>query len=344
MDAGLDAGLLARARAPDLRVGRGILAPYLESLGGAYVLVAQPEPLAHLELGLVARAAAHLDATSLDESVLETLLSVLPPIDRLVGIGGGVAMDTAKYLAWRSGTPLTLAPGVISVDASVTNTIALRRGGSVAYVGFVVADPIIVDLELIGRAPARLNRAGVGDVLSIQTARADWAIGARAGRIGFDAGVDAAAGAVLADVYLLADEVAAVTDRALEHLIRAYAKVNALCLTVGHSGPEEGSEHYFAYAAEALTGRTFIHGELVGLGVVLMAGFQGEHGPRAAAFLDRSGVAWRPSQLGIETHTLETILVGLPRFVRETGLPWSVIDEAVLDAATIEDVLRLTAS
>ena len=100
-------------------------------------------------------------------------------------------------MAWRRGTPLLLAPSIISVDASVTNTIALRRAGQVEYVGFVVAEAIIADLDLISRAPARLNRAGVGDLLSIETARVDWALGAKAGRLDFDEDVDAAAAQVL---------------------------------------------------------------------------------------------------------------------------------------------------
>ena len=66
--------------------------------------------------------------------------------------------------------------------------------------------------------------------------------------------------------------------------------MNALCLRVGHSGPEEGSEHYFAYAAEALTGRSFVHGEIVGLGVVLMSGLQGRDAARVATF--STAVRW----------------------------------------------------
>ena len=96
---------------------------------------------------------------------------------------------------------------------------------------------------------------------------------------------------------------------------------NALLLAVGHSGPEEGSEHYFGYATEAHTARSFVHGELIGLGTVLMSGLQHNEQERAAAFLDRCGVEWRPNQLGLERATLEAVLLDLPRFVRRKGLP-----------------------
>ncbi len=335
---GMDPMLLEHAKRPDLRVGRGILAAEIAALRGSYTLVSQPEPLARV--GPVAtHAAATLMATSLEESELAHLAEGLGVSDHIVGIGGGVVMDTAKYLAWRSGRPLVLAPSIISVDASVTNTVAIRRNGTVEYDGFVVATPIIADLALIATAPARLNRAGVGDLLSIQTGRFDWALGAKAGTIAFDAGVDAEAAAVLEQLYDQADEVAAVSDRALEHIIRAYVEVNALLLTVGHSGPEEGSEHYFGYAAEAHTGRSFVHGGLIGLGTVLMSGLQANEQARAAAFLDGCRVEWRPQQLGLDRATLEAVLLDLPRFVRAAGLPHSIIDEAAIDQQAVARLL-----
>jgi glycerol-1-phosphate dehydrogenase [NAD(P)+] len=202
-----------------------------------------------------------------------------------------------------------------------------------------VAEPIVADLRLIATAPPRLNRAGVGDLLSIQTARVDWALGARAGKIPFDERVDAEAARVLGELYGLADAVAAVSGRALEHIIRAYIEVNALLLEVGHSGPEEGSEHYFGYAAEAASGRSFVHGEIIGLGIVLMSGLQGDGAAKAATFLDRCRVEWRPDRIGLDGPTLERILLGLPDFVRSTGAPHSIIDETQIDRPLIARLL-----
>ncbi len=335
----MDQELLERAKRPDLRVGRGNLAPQIAALGGSYALVTQAEPLANVPASVTDGAATTILNSSLDEADLERLVADLATVDHIVGLGGGVVMDTAKYLAWRSETPLVLAPSIISVDASVTNTVAVRRKGTVEYDGFVVADPIIADLELIATAPPRLNRAGVGDLLSIQTGRFDWALGAKSGKIDFDDEVDAAAAAVLERLYDQADAVAAVTHGALEFIIRAYVEVNALLLTVGHSGPEEGSEHYFGYAAEAHTGRSFVHGELIGLGTVLMSGLQDHDQARAAAFLDRCGVEWRPGQLGLDHATLEAVLLDLPRFVRAAGLPHSIVDETTIDADRVAALL-----
>ena len=335
----MDQALLERAMRPDLRVGRGILADEMANLSGPYTLVSQAEPLQHVPAAVAEGAAATILNSSLDEADLERLAAGLTDTAHIVGIGGGVVMDTAKFLAWRSGTPLVLAPSIISVDASVTNTVAVRRNGTVEYDGFIVAEPIIADLDLIATAPKRLNRAGVGDLLSIQTGRHDWALGAKAGTIAFDPDVDASAAAVLERLYGQADEVAAASYDALEFIIRAYVEVNALLLTIGHSGPEEGSEHYFGYGVEAHTGRSFVHGELIGLGTVLMSGLQSNDQARAAAFLDRCGVEWRPDRLDLDHATLKAVLLDLPRFVRAARLPHSIIDEAPMDADRIDSLL-----
>jgi glycerol-1-phosphate dehydrogenase [NAD(P)+] len=335
----MDSALLERAKRPDLRIGRGILAAAVAELSGSYALISQPQPLLHVDPEIVTRAAATLEADSLDEAHLRDLAARVPAVDHIVGIGGGMVMDAAKFVAWEHRAHLLLAPSIISVDASVTNTIAIRRDGRVEYDGFVVAEPIVADLSLVARAPARLNRAGVGDLLSIQTGRHDWALGAEAGTITFDDAIDAQAGRVLEALYDIADDVAAVTDRALEHIIRAYAAVNTLLLEVGHSGPEEGSEHYFGYAIEAATGRSFVHGELIGLGIVLMSGLQDNAQARAAAFLDRCRVEWRPERLGLDDEVLSRVLADLPRFVRAAGLPHSIIDETTFDQAAIADML-----
>lgn len=335
----MDGSALERAKRPNILVGHAIVADAIAALDGPFALVSRPSALELVPPAVVDDAAVIVRAESLDEAFLEQAASSLPDVATIVGLGGGTALDTAKFLAWRSGAGLMQVPSIVSVDASVTNTVAIRRAGRVHYEGFLVPDPVVVDLELIGRAPARFNRAGVGDLLSIQTARVDWALGHQAGKIDFDAAIDTAAAAVLADLYGLADEVARVSDRAIEHIVRAYAEVNALLIDAGHSGPEEGSEHYFAYAAEAVTGRSFVHGEIIGLGVVLMSVMQGSDHARAAAYLDRCQVEWHPAQLGLDRELLATILSGLPAFVRDTALPYSVIDEQPLDSATVRDLL-----
>ena len=337
----IDPALLERALDPPIVVGAGRVLDELAAIDEPWALISQAEPLRLLPRELTERAVAVRMATSLAAADLEALADGLPADTRwIVGFGGGTAIDAAKWCAWRRRARLVLAPGIVSVDAMVTNTVAVREGGGIVYRGFVVADRVVLDPELVRRAPARLNRAGVGDLLSIHTALADWLRGAAAGRIAFDGEIAAAAEAVLDRVETIAPEIGAVSAAGLEGIVRAYAEVNALCLRAGHSGPEEGSEHYLGYHLEQLTGRSFVHGELIGLGTVVMATLQDNDPARVLRILDTCRVEWRPAEQGLSSAPSSSRRSpGCPGFVRPQGLPYSVVDEADLSPAAVAALL-----
>ena len=330
--------LRRRALDPPMRFGEGILDEVLAA-EEPYVLLTQPQPLALLDPGLRERPLATRIVDSLEHAALDRLVAGLPDGETVVGLGGGMAIDAAKYVAWVRGTRLVLVPGIVSVDACVTNTIAVRESGRVVYRGWVVPDLVAVDFAIVRAAPPRLNRAGLGDVLSIHTALWDWRRGGEAGKARFVPAIARRSRAALEGVMALAPAIGEVADAALEAIVRTYALVNGLCVEVRHSQPQEGSEHYVAYRLEALTGRGFVHGEVLGLGGVLMATLQRNDPGRVAATLDAARVGWRPADLEIDRSTLERALVGLPAFVRESGLPYSVIDEADLSPVGVERLL-----
>ena len=73
-----------------------------------------------------------LEHDYLEEAPLDAL-----PDDTIVGIGGGVAIDTAKYLALEAWLSINLCAYDISVDAYVTPAAAVRYSGKVNYTGSV---------------------------------------------------------------------------------------------------------------------------------------------------------------------------------------------------------------
>ena len=97
----------------------------------------------------------------------------------IVGIGGGTVCDTAKFLAWKFkekfdfDLELYLMPSIISVDAFLCSSIAVRIDNKVRYIGESNPKKIIIDFDLIRKAPDYLNRAGVSDTISITSALGD---------------------------------------------------------------------------------------------------------------------------------------------------------------------------
>ena len=134
----------------------------------------------------------------------------------------------------------------------------------------------------------------------------------------------------------MADEINQVSAAALQWLIEAYAKENELCLQVGHSRPEEGSEHFFAYNLERRTKRSYIHGELVCLGVVLMSRLQQNDPVHAESLIRRCGVRYQPRELGLSRADVEQALLSLHEYTQEEKLFFSIVNERTIDETTAQ--------
>jgi len=331
--------LIAQAQQPKLAFGRGVLAE--ASRGWSrYLLLTMRKPW-NVAQPMISAAPHHVHfVQSMDRGVVERVEAELPSANTVVGLGGGMALDMAKYVAWRRGAEPVLVPSIASVDACVTNTIAVRDGGKVRYIGFVVPRVVLADFDLMQSAPPHLNRAGLGDILSIHTALWDWKAAADQGLIAYDDEVAQRVAALVDGLEERADDLRAVTEGALRWLIEAYVAENALCLQVGHSRPEEGSEHFFAYNVEHCTGEGFVHGELVSLGILLMARLQGNEPVRVERILETTGVRFQPRDLNLSPAEIEGALLTLLAYVVDEGLPHSVINERALDAAAVEKICR----
>lgn len=239
-------------------------------------------------------------------------------------VGGGLAADAGKFVAAARGLPLVVLPTVLSVDAFMTATSGIRLNGCVRYVQTKVPETLILDLDVIAAAPASIRAAGITDVASIATGCWDWRFAEDQGQNGpamrFIPWVHDAAQVILAGALDSAAAAGRGDHEGLKTLFDCLAMEVQLCNQIGHARPEEGSEHYFAYAVENMMGHGLPHGDLVGPGILMMARLQGQSTTALEAALRACNIPLD----NIPGDVIETTLEQLPAYCVTHGLPFGI--------------------
>jgi 6-phospho-beta-glucosidase len=303
----------------------------------ALITMEEPWELARDRLGLKPKAIAFV--RELDWFKLEALERELPDVSAIVGLGGGTPTDAAKYVAWRRHLPVDLFPSITSVDAAVTKSVAARSGGHVTYIGYIVPRQVYVDTKLIAAAPPRLNRSGVGDILCAHTALWDWKLAHESHGERYDPAAVEAMHRWLDRILAGADDVHQVTPDGIKLVMQAFEDISLICRRFGSSRPQEASDHTFAYNAEFQTRKSFLHGELVGLGTYVMASLQDNDPAYLPEAYARTGLLWQPRDVGLTRDEFVKTMRTLNAYQKNFGRRYSVLDERKVSESFIESVV-----
>jgi glycerol-1-phosphate dehydrogenase [NAD(P)+] len=205
----------------------------------------------------------------------EDALSLAADVDRseattLVAVGGGRVIDTVKVAAARTDTELVSVPTAISHDgiSSPVASLFAQDGRRHSYAATMPA-AIVVDVAVIGAAPPRSLRAGLGDLVSNLTAILDWQLAQRAGRDRYDAYSAMIAESAARSVLDLPD---LQSPDSHTRLAKGLLMSGLAMAAAGTSRPCSGSEHLVSHALDQLLGEgVAMHGEQVALGALVAA-------------------------------------------------------------------------
>jgi len=280
----------------------------------------------------------------LEQRTLDEYVNSLHEVEYVVGVGGGTAVDAAKYVALKRNLKFITVPTVVSVNAYLTARAAVRNEGIVNYIGDKFPELVVVDLSIIRSAPPRLNRAGVGDVYSTRTALMDWGVARDRLQERYDLDTVGKAEDVLRRLVSSATDIHNVTEAGIKNLVALQADITALqwpYLQRGKKWPEEGTEHVFFYSLEKTTGRAFIHGETVGTGSVVSTYMHGADTGLVIKELDSFGLKFRPADNMISHEEFEKTIHNMKYVANEMKMHFPVLDDYRFTAEHIKELWRL---
>lgn len=87
----------------------------------------------------------------------------------IIGIGGGKVLDTAKTVAYYAHKPVIIAPTIASTDAPCSRLAVIYSEQGVYECVLPLRtnpDIVLVDTEVVSKAPVRFLTAGIGDALA----------------------------------------------------------------------------------------------------------------------------------------------------------------------------------
>jgi glycerol-1-phosphate dehydrogenase [NAD(P)+] len=94
--------------------------------------------------------------------------------DALIAVGSGTLNDICKYAAALDGKPYAVFATAPSMNGFVSLNAAITAHGHKLSLPARAPVGAFFDLDILGAAPPRLLRAGLGDSLCRTTAQADW--------------------------------------------------------------------------------------------------------------------------------------------------------------------------
>lgn len=212
---------------------------------------------------------------SFDSAVTLAKYTCMNGIEVIIGFGGGKVLDIAKYAAFISKAMYLCLPTTLSND-SIASPVAVlgTTGDNRQTFGCKIPSGIIVDLDVIIKAPEIQLKSGIGDTISKYTALYDWKLDAKYhGKLVNDFAY------MLSDFALTSlcyHEEKSLKSKSFLKILTQSLVMGGLAMEIsGSSRPSSGSEHLFCHSLEENYKEIHItHGMAVAMGSIPAAVFQ----------------------------------------------------------------------
>lgn len=241
--------------------------------------------LAHYQI----RVLYSTEVTSIDiRHCFENCLKVPSDTKGIVAIGGGKALDHAKYLAHNLKIPLMSVPTIISNDGICSSLSSLIVEGKRRTVKTTIPHAVVVDLDLVSSAPKHFIYSGIGDLVCKGSAIADWKLAYhQRGEYVDDFAVMMAQNAFDAFLHFFPKKLD--DPNFLKVIVSSLILIGVAMEIAGSSRPASGSEHLISHALDQISKKPHGHGIQVAVASIITSHLQGEGMDKIVSVLQETG-------------------------------------------------------
>ena len=280
---------------------------------------------------------------NLNIETLENDYDKFKNFNAVVGIGGGQAVDAAKFFSWKSNAKLFQVPTSMSVNAAFGHRFAARIDGNINYIGWTTPEAVYVDFDIIKNAPKLFNRSGICEIMCYHTAHLDWKYADKVGKCekkwAYDQQAVNEAKSVLDYMLEGIDDIKEVNDNGIIRLMNANSWGGPAFHNFGwNPRPIEGTDHFVFYSLEYHTKKSYIHGQPVNMGVYVGSLLHNSKAEEMLDYIIRAGVDIRPESMGITWEDMANALIKMKEYINRIGLWHSIAHDQSIDENFIADL------
>lgn len=235
---------------------------------------------------------------SFDQAVDLAKYICMNDISVVIGFGGGMVLDLAKYASFVSKSIFLCLPTTLSNDSLASPVAVLGTEGQKRKTfRCTIPSSIIVDVNLIMGAPEGQLLAGVGDTISKYTALNDWKLDAA--KTGGSIDDFAYMISKMAFNSICYNEEKSIKSKSFIKILTQALVMGGLAMEIaGNSRPSSGSEHLFCHSLEEnFAEEVYVpHGIAVAMGSVPACIFQERNIGKIKRILHQYGIPVKPSQ------------------------------------------------